>query len=258
MITCPLCNESVDTLHKKSHLLPEWMYTDYYDEKHKLIKVDIKKEKVNKKQKGEYTPNIICEDCEKESQVYDRYGSLVLTARSPEAPEHKALVRESFKFNKDGEIHNVHRLKNLDFGQLQRFVFACVLRTHLSEKLKGDYLLFDKHFDKLLSIYKDTAIIDDSSYPIMIGRYPDDDKFRDHIYLPFKTKKSGHHAVEFSGAGYFFWVFVSSHKKPTYVNNLSLKQDGYLHINEIYFKDCGTFKSMESSLNLLAKKYPEP
>ena len=91
MLNCPLCNNEVQNFHKRSHLLPEWMYTDCYDEKHKVIEVSRVKEKVTKRQKGVYDA-FICEDCEKETQLYDHYASLVLTKRSPNSIEHKSII----------------------------------------------------------------------------------------------------------------------------------------------------------------------
>ena len=70
MLVCPLCNKQVPSLHKKSHLIPEWMFKDVYDSSHKLTNIDLNKEKVKKIQKGFYD-SIICSECEKESGIYD-------------------------------------------------------------------------------------------------------------------------------------------------------------------------------------------
>ncbi|MDZ4184599.1 MAG: hypothetical protein U1D97_06425, partial [Desulfuromonadales bacterium] len=91
MKKCPLCEKNVNTLHRRSHLLPEWMYREVYDSRHKMINVKIDKRHINKIQKG-YYETIICETCEIESQVYDRYGSLILGNRNNETPEVASIV----------------------------------------------------------------------------------------------------------------------------------------------------------------------
>ena len=65
MLTCPLCNEKVKEFHKRSHLIPEWMYTNCYDEKHKTLEISSLKQKVTKRQQGIYAQSI-CRKCEKE------------------------------------------------------------------------------------------------------------------------------------------------------------------------------------------------
>ena len=83
--------------------------------------------------------------------------------------------------------------------------------------------------------------IDDISYPIVVNKIPENDGFRNQVILPYIKKQEGHHIIEFLGAGFFFNVYVSSHRKPQYVNSLSLKNDGSLFLLTIPFKATGLF-----------------
>lgn len=255
-MNCPLCNNDVEQLHKRSHILPEWMYKDYYDDNHKLVNVELDNKHVNKKQKGVYAEYIICKDCENESQRYDRYGSLILTDRSPRSREFTSVNRILYEKSVRGNLREYTHWKNIDFPQFQRFIFACVLRAHLSEKQKGKYLLVDKHFENMRQIYKDLDVTDDKTYPILISQYYEDDNFKDHVIMPFINRKSGHHFIEFSGAGYSFWIYVSSHRKDSFVESMSLRQDGSLYMLKVYFQEGGTFNVMSNTLSDLAIKYP--
>jgi len=93
MLTCPLCNEKVKKFHKCSHLIPEWMYTNGYDEKYKTLEISRLKQKVTKRQQGIYA-QFICRKCEKETQIFDHYASLILTDKSPDSPEYKCISKE--------------------------------------------------------------------------------------------------------------------------------------------------------------------
>lgn len=252
MITCPLCRNAVEAFHKRSHMVPEWLYKDCYNQKHKMINVKLDRELVNKKQKG-YYEDIICPKCEQESQLYDHYGSLILTTRAQRSPEYKAVVRKTYQKSQNGMVCRYSHWENVDFQKFQRFVFACVLRAHLSEKKKRRLLVADKHFERIRTVYKDLAIRDDMSYPILVVKYPEDDRFRDHVFLPFVNKKQNHHVIEFSGGGYLFSVFVSSHRKPDYVYSNRLKSNGSLHVLHKYFEDCGTFRSMSPTFAELGR-----
>ena len=87
MKKCPLCLNNVENFHKKSHLLPEWMYKDIYNNNHKLIVVSLLNKHVKKKQKGIHD-EIICSKCEIESQQFDHYASLILTDKSSHSIEY--------------------------------------------------------------------------------------------------------------------------------------------------------------------------
>lgn len=254
MITCPLCEKIVRSLHKRSHLVPEWMYRHCYDKKHKIIHVDLDKGLSNKRQKGCYR-EITCEECERTSENYDRYGSLVLTSRAPNTPEHKIIVRKDFQFKNILRGVSYYSLwENIDFNKFQRFVFACILRTHLAKRSQGQYLLIEKHFNNIRRIYTERTIVDDSSYPIVVFKYPDDG-IKDLVYLPYINRGDGHHVIDFAGGGYSFWVFVSSHKKPSHINSLTLKKNGSMYVIQIPFEERANFRSMSSKLSILFEQY---
>ncbi|MFC1890859.1 hypothetical protein ACFLZT_00530 [Thermodesulfobacteriota bacterium] len=237
-LTCPLCNKKVTEFHKRSHLLPEWMYTEIYNEKHKVLEISKRKQKVTKRQKG-YYGQFICKACEIKTQKYDHYGSLILTNRSPNNPEHKLISREHFEFPIDGEKTEYEEWKNIDFKKFQRFVLACILRTQLAGQMKG-ISLNKKHFEKLISLYHGGAT-DDISYPIVVIKNPDNDKFRNQVIIPYIKKQRGHHIIEFAGTGFIFNVYVSNHKKPNYINAFRLKNDGSMQLIIILFKQTGLF-----------------
>ncbi|GFE57352.1 hypothetical protein [Geobacter sp. AOG1] len=257
MKKCPLCEKDTTTLHRRSHLLPEWMYSEVYDSRHKLINVKVDRRHVNKKQKG-YYETIICETCEIESQVYDRYGSLILGNKNAQAPEVASIVvAQRSGHTSTGDQHYSH-WQNVDFCKLQKFVYACVLRSHLAEQKEGNYLLVDKHFKRMRELYRNPQCKDDSTYPVQVVKFIDADTTKNLIYLPFRNKIDGHSVVEFAGGGYMFRVFVSSHRKPSHVTEVMLNASGSLYMLHFSIKDVGTFKSTLPVLVELAKKFPDP
>jgi hypothetical protein len=220
--------------------MPEWMYTDCYDEGHKVIEVSRLDEKATKRQKGIYH-SFICKKCEGETQKYDRYASLVLTARSPMTKEYASVKRDYVCERYEGSNLEFAKWQGLDFRKFQNFVFSVILRTHFAGRIEGPILLTQKHLDGILAIYKGGQL-DDASYPILLLEYPKDDKLRNHIVLPYVTKRMGHHIVEFAGGGYAFNIYVSSHAKPRYVRPLSLKTDGSAYSVIESFSNTGLFK----------------
>lgn len=253
MLTCPLCKKHVAKFHKRSHLMPEWMYTECYDEKHKILEVSRSKEKVVKKQKGIYG-SFMCEECEEETQKYDHYASLILTDRSPNSDEYIAVNKKYFCGNHKEEKEEkaeFGKWENINFGKFQRFVFSIVLRTHFAGKIEGTIPLNKKHLEGISAIYRDELNLDDSSYPILITKYPKNDKLKNHIILPYINKREGHHIIEFAGGGYLFNVYVSSHSKPRFAKSLRLKSDGSMHLIIMFFQETGLFEKSKTLVNTL-------
>ncbi|MBC8549819.1 MAG: hypothetical protein H8D23_09210 [Candidatus Brocadiales bacterium] len=237
MLTCPLCNEKVKEFHKRSHLIPEWMYTNCYDEKHKTLEISRLKQKVTKRQKGIYA-QFICRNCEKETQIFDHYASLILTDKSPDSPEYKCIS----KIQNNGKMAEYEIWGNINFIKFQRFILSIILRTQLAEKMNGQISITKKHLKNMLNLYRDNDN-DDSSYPIVVYKHPENDKHKNHVILPYINKKDGHHIIEFTGAGFIFNVYVSSHIKPQYVNSVRLKNDGSMYLIIISFKETGLFRN---------------
>lgn len=245
--TCPFCMQATSKFHRRSHIMPEWMYTGMYDENHKMLQASIDRQKLTKKQKGLYA-SFMCVDCEKESQRYDHYASLVLTGRSPESNEHKTVQKVYHEEYKQNEKIWYSTWQNIRFEYFQKFVFSIALRCHFSGLMKSGITLTEKHLNRILALYKSQNNLDDISYPIQIIEYPLTDPLRNHVVLPYFEKKKGHHVLEFSGSGYLFNVYVSSHEKPRFVKSLRLKKDGSMYVIGMEFRETGLYRNFSKLL----------
>ena len=250
MKLCPLCDNLVESFHRRSHIIPEWMYSECYDENHKVLEASRTKQKMTKKQKGSYG-SFICSDCETETQKYDRYASLILTNRSQLSNESRAVFKKYFREKANGEYHEYSKWDNLNFLFFQKFVFSIILRAHFSGKIEGEISLSKKHLECLLSLYRDTQNQNDLSYPIFILEFPSNDPHKNHVVLPYFKKQDGHHILEFSGGGYLFNVYISSHAKPKHVISLRLKNDGSMYLIRMAFNETGLFKNLSKLVNNL-------
>lgn len=223
------------------------MYTDMYDQRHKVLQVSRSKEKVIRRQKGLYG-SFICEDCEKKTQKYDHYASLILTERSTNSNEYKAILKENDVQYYKSEILEFSRWQNINFIYFQKFIFSIILRSHFAGAIEGSISLTQKHLNRILTLYSDPHNLDDTSYPILLSEYPRDDPLMNHVILPYFEKKHGHHILEFSGSGFLFNVYVSSHDKPRFVKSLRLKNDGSMYLVKITFHETGLYRN---SVNLI-------
>ena len=94
-------------------------------------------------------------------------------------------------------------------------------------------------------MYRDDSCNDDSSYPIGVSKHPENDVLRNQVVLPYINKHGGHHIIEFTGAGFIFRVYVSSHTKPQSVNSLRLKNDGSMFLITMFFSETGLCRNIK-------------
>jgi len=252
MITCPLCNKNCTDFHKKSHILPEWMFKNSYNTNHKIWHANIENETIKNEQKGHYD-EIICPDCEKASQLYDSYSSRILTDNARDTKEYKVIDKKEIQLEGNSTIYKYHEWENIDFPKFQHFIFICILRAYFSEKNKGKSILNDKHFEKIRNIYNNVKITDDNSYPIMVFEHPDFGYKNNIVCLPFATKLDNHRVIKFTGGNYSFWVFVSSRRKLDHVYSACLKSSGHLIVLSLPFRRSGTFKAIIPTISKLFK-----
>ena len=146
------------------------------------------------------------------------------------------------------EILEFSRWQNINFIYFQKFIFSIILRSHFAGAIEGSISLTQKHLNRILTLYSDPHNLDDTSYPILLSEYPRDDPLMNHVILPYFEKKQGHNILEFSGSGFLFNVYVSSHDKPRFVKSLRLKKDGSMYLIRMTFRETGLYRN---SVNLI-------
>lgn len=124
---CQLCLQDKKLL-KKSHIIPDFMYQEIYDDKHFLSKVDLRSlEIVQKRPSGFYDKNILCDDCDNRIiSQYESYGSKVLYGGNP--PKEIAPI---FEHSKLQDQVNVTRI---DYTKFKLFLLSIIWRAHISKQ----------------------------------------------------------------------------------------------------------------------------
>jgi hypothetical protein len=174
---------------------------------------------------------------------------LIFSDKSPESKESLSVKRKAIALC-DGKNIGVELWDGVDFVQVQKFVFVCLVRAELFFRLERKGFLGDKHFEIIKTAYLSSGSMDASLYPICIIRSPKEDTVRSWAFLPTKTKLHGHNGVQFRGGGFHFQVYISSHKKPPEIMVAAAKEKAEFPIFVDYFTNSGAFTS---SLNQMVK-----
>jgi len=123
---CKLCLQEKDLL-KRSHIIPNFMYKELFDEKHILVKIDLSTNKDDLVQSGEYEANILCKDCDNSILGgLENYANNVLYGGNIKGI---SMVNEINK-------HNVSYTKcsGIDYKKFKLFLLSIIWRSSISSK----------------------------------------------------------------------------------------------------------------------------
>lgn len=72
---CRLCHK--EAILENSHVIPEFMYSSLYDEKHRFQVLSTEREEKNSFEQKGIREALLCSDCENQLSQSERYVSLV-------------------------------------------------------------------------------------------------------------------------------------------------------------------------------------
>jgi hypothetical protein len=123
---CKLCRQEKELIGR-SHIIPKFLYSDLYDEKHRLIKFDALglskgKEKNSSLPTSPYEKFILCKNCDNVViSQYEFHFSQVYKNSNIE----KSIFPEPEKINQ-------YEFKNLDYNKTNIFFLSLLWRAHYS------------------------------------------------------------------------------------------------------------------------------
>lgn len=122
---CKLCSNDKKLL-KKSHIIPEFMYQDLFDEKHRIFEVLLKPDsqlKNKTRQSGGYEKNILCDNCDnKVLGGLERYASLALYGGIELTIDRRSNQNASTYIN----------VKGIDYQKFKLFLLSILWRANIS------------------------------------------------------------------------------------------------------------------------------
>ena len=124
MTTCALCLSDEEL--QLSHILPEFLYEQMYDDKHRYNVLSVApdvKERIEQKGLRE---RLLCRKCESKFSKLERYASLVIKGGAP-----------GVEGGRDGSIVSV---KGVDYAKLKLFLLSIIWRAGVAQ---------DRYFERV-------------------------------------------------------------------------------------------------------------
>lgn len=123
---CKLCLIE-KPLSKKSHIIPDFMYKELYDEQHKAYRVNfLDFSRYERPSTGEYDQNVLCVDCDSKilGNRYDDYAAKVFGQR------------DFVQIKQGGNIDDILTIDvcNIDYTKFKLFFLSILWRASISKR----------------------------------------------------------------------------------------------------------------------------
>lgn len=221
MATCALCLKDVEVLIE-SHILPEFLYKDIYDEKHRFMVFSDRHDRpvMPIQQKGMRQP-LLCQACETLFSRWERYASMVLYGGvelgQRDQPDHS-------------EYHG------LDYSPFKLFLMSILWRISVAQDQGfNGVLLTPEHLERLRFMLLAEDPGEEWEYGCILQSVPrDHEAFAKIIVTPAATPKKlfGHDCYVMVVAGLIWRFMVSDDMSSFPFRELFLTKDGMLQIGK--------------------------
>lgn len=233
---CRLCLKQ-KALIKKSHIIPEFMYQELFDEDHKLRSFSIKglkkvKPIVNKPSSGEYEGGLLCADCDNVViGQYEDYVSKVLYS-GDKLPVGMAWNTRFFRRYNSVEVFSM--ISNIDYDKLKLFVLSILWRASITTRDFFSAVNLGKHEEIIRKMIIDGQPGTDEDYPMMFSSWRKEKTTPNDIILPpIKSKKDGNFRYILPINGLLIDIYFSFDAMPEKYKGLRLKTDGSMTLCEL-------------------------
>lgn len=211
-MTCKLCQKEREL--KKSHIIPEFIYSSLYDEKHRFHEISDDVKKKNKLPQKGIREKLLCLECEQHLSKYERYASLILNGGY------------SLNVRNEGKLI---QLNNIDYQKFKLFALSILWRAGVSKRRIFSQVHLGPHEDNIRQMILNENPGAQHQYPFILSPIIHENKIQEALIVaPTWTRLGKHYAYRFVFGG-IAWVFVvSGHKAPKVVINASISNQGTL------------------------------
>lgn len=222
---CRLCLIDGNLL-KRSHIIPEFMYRELYDEEHKIYRLSPKKPHNFKRLSiGVYESNILCHDCDNKIigrlESYARkvlYGGTLSKSQQPKFTTYR---------NQYGIEHTF--IENIRYSDFKLFLLSILWRASISNRKYFEHVMLGSFEEELrLMIYNnDAREIED--FPCILMTVRNDVEWSKQLHVqPIRVKDESGSTYPFMISGTLYIYYV-----PNYFGHIELQDFCINNSNEM-------------------------
>ena len=229
------------TLIGKSHIIPEFMYQDLYDENHKFYFFSPKEKfegtgYTKRPSSGEYEGGLLCAECD--GGIIGSYESYARLALEGGLSKNEKIEVLNYK-NQHGVKGSL--VKNINYKKFKLFLLSILWRASISSRPLFSAIALGPHEEILRKMIFEGNPETSTDYPIVFMTYVNDkDMPQDIIAQPKKLRNgNGNLLYAFIIGGFFYNFFVNSkqHNIPEFVHKETISPNDQMHIYHLTGKE---------------------
>ncbi len=225
MKACNLCLGQ-ETLIKKSHIYPEFLYKELFDDKHKLRRftiADLKSKNLNVKRpsSGVYEGNLFCKKCETVTiSGYETYIADILSGKNKKV---------QIKRIQTGELESLE-ITNIDYKKFKNFILSILFKAHVSTFPEFNDVSLGMYHEKIRNIVLNNEETLDLDFQINILKLEKDSNFGEIIAQPIRSKIDAETCYTFLIKGFLIVLNIKENRVSRKMKEMRLKSDGSILI----------------------------
>lgn len=228
---CKLCQQ--ENQLRRSHILPEFMYQNVYDENPRrfyTLNIDLDNisrstKKIEQKGIREF---LLCEQCEGLISKYEKYAAETIYAKNN---GNTAYIVEAYEIN-DGKItHYLYDYAGFSYKDFKLFLLSIFWRILISEcftDIKGEEQMLEHLRISILS--ENPLEYDDFGCLVQVIKYNQDELVSKLILSPFLTNNEDSLILNQLIDGFMYSFYFNSKSCPTNLKDFFLNEDGTMKI----------------------------
>jgi hypothetical protein len=224
-MSCKLCLKD-KKLVRQSHIIPDFMYKDIFDEKHRLFEVTVTKDKDiikdRLRQTGGNEGQILCQSCDNEVLgKLERYARLVLYGGAP--------IRLQNSTNAKGMKYTL--CEEIDYTKFKLFLLSLLWRASISKLPNFKNVNLGPHEDEIRQMIFNSNPEDPKKYPCVMASYRNlKEAPHQLIGQPGLVKDGDGFRYLFLIGGVLYIFYVSHHNIPDWVDECAINSNGELKL----------------------------
>src|ERR1700733_10963482 len=167
MAYCKLCLVE-KKLIKKSHIYPEFFYTDLYGDDHSMVLAHMTRRTVMRRPLGEYEANILCRECESLLSRYESYGKGVLYGGMEGYHRRQGATKQYLRMPAGA---NLLQINGLDYKRFKLFLLSIVWRASISKREVFSRVSLGEHEERIRQMLITENPRESNVYPCVVNTY---------------------------------------------------------------------------------------
>ena len=238
---CYLCHQNVATL-EKSHIIPECLYEDIYDDKHRFIPIASDNYRQLKIEQLGYREELLCKSCEGKLSKWENTTK-------------KDLVDISQRKNKFLTINELSDkfiiIENINHDNFKKCMLSILWRMSISKLEMFNAYSLGPYEEAIRKILNENSALSTYDFPLMIQELIINGKHHPDLIMSFPKGRVFNKYIQqsFTVYGYLIDIIISKHKFPQNYELLLLTDTGRMTLMKMKFSNQHLKHGLLSRLN---------